>query len=509
MRILALWFPDWPIQAALLEEPRSVPHPVAIIAGHRVHVCNSPARRAGVRRGMRVRQAQALCPDLVLIENAPDRDSRMFESIATGLDEVASAVEVIRPGLVIVEAGAAGRYHGSEDHAAELLIDAAARRGVDCLAGIADQIATALIAARLGQVVPVGQSADFLHRQPLSLLVAETALGCEPEVVAALTQLGIRTLGELAELPRRAVSTRFGRAGEHCHRIASAAPDRNIAPAIPVADLAVSFTPEEPMERVDTAAFVARSLAARLHQRLSEAALVCLRLKVVAEISGQQRLERIWRTRQALGEQATAERVRWQLDGWLRSGGTGGITGLTLEPMEVAAPEPVGELWRSGADTERTRQVIARVQSTLGVDAVLQPRLLGGRGVAERIGFVAYGEQREDLDHGSWPGRIPGPLPARLGGGGSHPAARVVLVDRVREPVIVTAEALLSGRPHALAWGQREFLVVAWAGPWPVDVPGQRCARLQLVGQAGDERFPRAWLLRWVSRHWRIEAIYG
>lgn len=507
MRILALWFPDWPIQAARSEEPREMPGAVVVVAGQRVLVCNSPARRVGVRRGMRLRQARALCPDLVVFEDNPDRDSRVFESIATGLDEVAAAVEVLRPGLVIVEAGAAARYHGGEDRAAELLIDAAARRGVDCQAGIADQIATALIAARLGQVVAHGQSVAFLHRQPISLLVAETALDCDPGVVATLTQLGVRTLGELAELPRRAVHTRFGRAGEHCHRIAAAAPDRHIAPSLPARDLAVGFTPEEPIERVDTAAFVARSLATTLHQRLQQAALVCLRLKVIAEVSGGRRLERIWRTRQAMGEQATAERVRWQLDGWLSGGGAGAITGLILEPVEVAAPEPVGELWSEGTDAEQARQVVARVQSTLGVDAVLQPRLRGGRGVAERIGFVSFGEEREDLDHGSWPGRIPGPLPARLGG--AHPAARVVLVDGAERPVIVTAEALLSSRPQALGWGRRRFRVTAWAGPWPVDVPGQRCARLQVVGQAGDEGFPRAWLLRWADRHWRIEASYG
>lgn len=499
---MALWFPDWPVRAALLGG--GVRPPLAVSANHRIRVCDTLARAAGVRRGMRVRQARAVCPDLEVLADDPDRDSRMFESIAGGLDDVASAVEVLRPGLVVVDALAAGRYHGGEGRAAELLIDAASRRGVDCLAGIADDINTALIAARVGAVVPTGGSAQFLRRRPVELLVAETALGCEPGVVDSLIQLGIRTLGELADLPSTAVGTRFGRAGQHCHRIAAGVPDRRVAPKLPGADLAVAITPEEPVERVDAAAFVARSLAAKLHQGLQEAGLVCLRMKVVAELTDGRRLERTWRTREALSEQATADRVRWQLDGWLTAGGAGTITTLLLEPVEVSAPEILGELWRSGADTDQARRVISRVQSTLGVDAVIQPRLQGGRGVGERISFVPYGDAPGQPDTGTWPGKILGPLPARLG-----PDTPVQLEDGRGGMVLVTAEALLNVAPAVLRGaGVGTYRVLGWAGPWPVDTPDQRCARLQVMGQKAGDDTPRAWLLVWRDRCWRVEAEY-
>ena len=239
--------------------------------------------------------------------------------------------------------------------------------------------------------------------------------------------------------------------------------------------------------RAAAAAFAARQLAATLHDRLRAAGLSCLRLRVLAELADGTRLERIWRTREALDESATADRVRWQLDGWLTSGGAGAITSLILDPLETAAPESAGALWRSDGSTgddARARRVISRVQSSLGTDAVLQPRLVGGRGVAERIDFVPYGEQRDAPATGSWPGRIPGPLPARLGGGPTHPAARVRLIDARAEDVTVTAEALLSSLPYALGWGRHRYRVAAWAGPWPVDgawwgTDPQRVARLQ------------------------------
>lgn len=517
MRAAALWFPDWPVQAARLDSGDELAEPIAIAAQHRVKVCSHAARQLGIRRGMRVRNAQAVAPELTVVDDNPDRDGRMFASLAASFDEVAASVEVLRPGLVVVDLEAAGRFHGSEDRALEMLIDAASRRGIDAMAGAADEIATALIAARASRVVAPGGSAEFLAAQPLGSLVAEESLAADTDTVRALGQLGVSTLGELAKLPPNAVTTRFGAKGMRIHRIAAAAPDRRVAPELPVEDLAVAITPEDPIERVDAAAFAARALAASLHERLKETGRNCLRLKVVAELGDGTRVERVWRTREALTEAGTADRVRWQLDGWLTSGGSGEITSLILEPLEFAPPEPVGELWADGASTDTARRVVERVQSQLGIDAVLQPRLVGGRGVAERVAMLPFGEEPEDVEKQSWPGAIPAPLPARLGGGIDHPASRIMLIDASGAPVIVTAEALLSAEPYGLAWGEKRYLVTGWAGPWPVDagwwaqtdLPAGRVARMQVVGrEGGQEGAVTGWLLVWSRRSWRVEAVY-
>lgn len=531
MRVAALWFPDWPVQAAKLEFDDALAEPIAIAAQHRVKVCSLAARRAGIRRGMRVRNAQAAAPELTVIDDNPDRDGRMFASLAASLDDVAASVEVLRPGLVIADLEAAARFHGSEDKALEMLVDAASRRGIDAFAGAADEIATAVIAARTSSIVPSGGSVGFLAGHPIRALTAEAALGADAGTVTTLGQLGIATLGELAAIPPAAMTTRFGAAGMHVHRIATAAPDRRVAPELPTADLAVAITPEDPIERVDTAAFAARALAAALHERLQETGRNCLRLKVVAELTDGTRVERVWHTREALSEAATADRVRWQLDGWLTAQraaqsypGTpgawvGGIASLILEPLELTEPDPVGELWSGGASTDGARRVIERVQSQLGIDAVVQPRFVGGRGVAERIRLVPFGEAAPDGADASdcaWPGAIPPPLPARLGGGIDHPASGITLIDATAKPVQVTAEALLSAKPYALAWGEKKYLVTAWAGPWPVDdgwwgppAGRNRVARLQMVGRLGGaDGEPTAWLLVWTRRRWRVEAVY-
>lgn len=470
-RVAALWFPRWPVQAALLDDPELTP-PVAVVRQHRVVASDAP----GVYPGMQARQAEALAR---VVESDRELEGVIFAGIITSLDEVAASVEVLRPGLVLVDIGAAGRFYGSEDRAVELLLDAAARSGVDMAIGVADELETAQIAARHSRIVPPGGSRDFLRTQPISVLGPDAA---------AFQRLGLRTLGDLANLPKTQVLTRFGAVGRRCYDIATAAPDRRVAPDLPTTQLAVSIAPEEPIDRVDAAAFAARQLAARLHERLAKAGLVCLRLRVTAEFTDGTSSERVWRVREALAESATADRVRWQLDGWVRNKL---IRELTLDPLETATPTTWGS-------EEKAGPVIARVQSMLGTDKVLVPRLVGGRGAAERVAYTPYGEEPEPLVPGTWPGQMLSPLPSRQGDG-----TPVRLTDSSGRDVFVTAEALLSSDPHMLA----DAPVTAWAGPWPVDTDWwtqhpQRLARLQVVSGA------RAWLLVWENGGWTVEGTY-
>ncbi|WP_290278563.1 Y-family DNA polymerase [Corynebacterium faecale] len=525
---MALWFPDWPVQAVRLnrEDTEEQGQPLAIAAHHRIKVCGHSARRRGVRRGMKVRQAQAVCPELTVVEDDPERDARLFEGIVASLGEVAPSVEVLRPGLVVISADAAARYHGSEEIAAQMLISAASLPGVDIVAGIADEINTAVIATRVadGGVVGDGASISFLRAQPLGVLVAEEALGCAREVVDALGDLGIQTLGDLADLPVGSVATRFGNPGLRCHDIATARQARTVAPPIDHVDWEVSHVPGDPIQRIDVAAFMARNLAVQLHARLAEAGVVCQLLKVTADFTDGTSNSRLWRTTELLTEAATADRVRWQLDGWLTARGVtdeddqGGITALWLTPLECVPPAVASDgLWDTGTSQRAVaRQVIERVQSTLGITAVLQPVPTGGRGIAEGITLVPFGDKPDQVRNpeGTWSGRLPAPLPARLGGGINHPASQVVLISATGTPVSVTAEVLLNDAPYALGWGARRYLVTGWAGPWPVDDhwwagDGQRYARLQVVGRAVDQEAGLgAWLLIWMKGRWRIEAIY-
>ncbi|MEU0543010.1 DNA polymerase Y family protein [Nocardia sp. NPDC005978] len=318
-RVLAVWCQDWPAVAAAAEAGAPVTRAVAVFAANRVVACSAVARSEGIRRGLRRREAQGRCPDLLVAQDDPDRDARLFETVVAAVDATVPGVEVLRPGLLILAARGAARFFGSEEAAAERLVDAVAAAGAECQIGIADELSTAVLAARRGVIVPVGGGAEFLAPLPVSELSVEPALAApeRAELVDLLHRLGLRRIGDFAALTPVEVSSRFGRDAITAHRCARAEPERPPSAQTPAPDLTVDYRCEPPIERIDAAAFAGRLLATRLHEALAAASSACTRLSIYAETESGEQLSRIWRCAEPLTPDSTADRVRWQLDGWL------------------------------------------------------------------------------------------------------------------------------------------------------------------------------------------------
>ena len=104
MRVLVVWCPDWSVVAALADAERPPSAPAAVLAAGVVEVCNGAARAEGVRRGQRRRDAQARCPELLLLDAHPDRDARAFEPVLAAVEELRPGVAALRPGLLAVRA---------------------------------------------------------------------------------------------------------------------------------------------------------------------------------------------------------------------------------------------------------------------------------------------------------------------------------------------------------------------------------------------------------------------
>ena len=68
--------------------------------------------------------------------------------MTTAVDDLVPRAEVLRPGLLVLPVRGAARYFGSEQAAAERLVDAVAAAGAECQVGVADRLATAVFAAR-------------------------------------------------------------------------------------------------------------------------------------------------------------------------------------------------------------------------------------------------------------------------------------------------------------------------------------------------------------------------
>lgn len=164
--------------------------------------------------------------------------------------------------------------------------------------------------------------------------------------------------------------------------------------------------------------------------------------------------------------------------------------------------------WGGLSDTDaRAERALVAVQDLLGPDAVVAPRLQGGRGPAQRARFVTWNTREGPGDatlDAPWPGQIPAPAPAIV-----HPAPLPVeLVGAGGEPVAVSGRGLLTAPPDRLSVERHPWSVVtAWAGPWPSDErwwsrSRRRRARLQAVTGA------EAHLLVAEGGRWWVEATY-
>lgn len=522
-RVLALWCPDWPAVAAAAAADLPPTEPVAVISGNRVLACSATARAEGVGRGLRRRDAQGRCPRLRVLAADTTRDARLFEPVAAAVDAAAPGVEVLRPGLLVLAARGVARYLGSEEAAAEHLIDEVAATGVECQVGVADELSTAVIAARRSVLVPPGADAEFLAPLPVAELAAEPALAARErsDLTDLLRRLGLRTVGDFAALTPVAVASRFGADAVLAHRSARGRPERPPSGRPLPPDLVVELRCDPPVDRVDAAAFAGRTLAERLHARLAAAAVACTRLTVHASTGHGEHLARTWRCAEPLTPEATADRVRWQLDGWLtgrsESRPTAGIDVLRLEPVEVvvAGALQLG-LWGGvGAGDERARRALVRVQGLLGGDAVRVGVLGGGRDPADRVTVVPFGDEPvPDADPSApWPGRLPAPAPTVV----LSVSVPVRLVTATGEPVTVTDRGEFSDRPARVRWGTRDWDLLGHAGPWPVDErwwdPGaaRAVSRAQLLlgpGTVDAGGAPRALLVLFGGGGWCVAGVY-
>ena len=517
-RVLAIWCMDWPAVAAAAAAGLPATAPVAVTLANRVIACSSAARASGVRRALRRREAAARCPQLHVVAADADRDARFFEGVVAAVDDLVPRAEVLRPGLVVLPVRGPARFFGSEQQAAERLIDAVAAAGAECQVGIADRLSTAVFAARAGRVVAPGEDARFLSALSIRQLATEPSLsGSGREDLADLLwRMGIRTIGQFAALSRTDVASRFGADGVAAHRLARGEPERAPSGREPPAELDAVLHPDPPIDRVDAAAFAGRSLASSLHQTLMAAGVGCTRLAIHAVTANGEELNRVWRCAEPLTEDATADRVRWQLDGWLNKRKiddrpSAPVTLLRLQAVEVISAGALQlPLWGGLGEDDRlrARRALVRVQGLLGPEAVQVPVLSGGRGPAERITLTPLGDEpvpRSDPLR-PWPGQLPKPSPTVLA---DDP---VELLDVQGNPVRVTSRGLFSADPARLTAHGRDGQLRWWAGPWPVDErwwdPERargRTARAQVLLD-GDPGM--AMLLCYRQRRWYLEGLY-
>ena len=220
--IACVVIPGFELRAALRAAPVLAERPAALAPLPGTEPLLGPVTAAadavGVRPGMRLGEALATCPGLVLVEQDPATAREEWEGVLRRLEDAGFAVDSADLGCVYFETRGVERLYGGLEAALKRAL-AAVGSAWDPRVGAAERRFAALAAAnvaRPGQVLIVSdeRTSEFLAPLPLSLLPLP------PERYAELEQLGVRKLGQLAGLPGSAVAERLGPDGRRAWGLA-------------------------------------------------------------------------------------------------------------------------------------------------------------------------------------------------------------------------------------------------------------------------------------------------
>jgi protein ImuB len=215
--VICVLYPRFELVAALGDRRALLSEPAALSPqpSERQFVGEvSPSAEAfGVVRGMAMGEALVRCPDLRLVPPDPEAVRFRWSELLDRVEGIGASVESDRAGAAWFEAGGLHGIHGGLEGVLR-----AARRALGRGARLAAAPSRfAAYAAAIGtrprgrpRVVTSREVESFLAPQGVALLRTRPELHALPEV---LDRLGIRTLGELAALPSRAMAERFGHPG--------------------------------------------------------------------------------------------------------------------------------------------------------------------------------------------------------------------------------------------------------------------------------------------------------
>ena len=206
-----LRFPRLALDAIRIGEPADREKPFAVIDGpaQRRHIvlANAEARRSGVRVGLALTAAHALCPELSIASRDEGAERQSLASLAAWAYRFSADVSIAGVDAILLEVGASLTLFGGLASLLRRLRYEVAAFGFDySLAAAATATAAHVLSAQAdGIAIPhAGPLASALGAVPLA------TSGLDAEAIAALRGMGFRNLRDLFRLPRAELARRIG-----------------------------------------------------------------------------------------------------------------------------------------------------------------------------------------------------------------------------------------------------------------------------------------------------------
>ena len=174
-------------------------------------LCSKEAAVQRVYAGMKLSEARAVCADLLVREFDEKLYSKFQTQLLHHLVAASPKVSSLDFGTFLIDASGLSHLGGENRFCLHVQKLTNTSGYPDIQIGIADSAFAAQVASKSKKkrhcIVPNGKDRDFLSQ------LSVQHLPVEPETQEALYGLGIRTIGQLLELPPEEVLSRFGNEG--------------------------------------------------------------------------------------------------------------------------------------------------------------------------------------------------------------------------------------------------------------------------------------------------------
>ena len=423
----------------------------------RVAALNDAARKLGIEPGITKLQVET-CGGVLLRKRSWEEESSAQQRLLECANDFSPKVESGSPGIVLLDLTGTEKLFGTVENTARKIHARAEERGFRLRVAVASSPETALYAARGFSgitMIPRGQEARRLAPLPVDLLPIT------PEMLETLDSWGIHTFQALAALPEIPLTERLGQAGLHLQRLARGQINRTLTPPEPAPDFRESYEFDDPVETLESLAFVLNRLLQQLCAQLVAHALATNELRLTLDLEVRQQdgnngeqYRHVWKLPVATQDRKVLlTLIRLDLE---RSTFSAPIKKVSIETVSVKPRMAQGNLFAPPSpEAERLEITLARIRGVVGsadeqgIGCVGSPRLVDSH-MPDAFSVQAFSSVSESESSGA----------------NSSAEIIPVIALRIFRPAMETTVELTGEAPHFVRLWKKYRRVLAASGPW-------------------------------------------
>lgn len=267
-RYLALWFPWLPTDRQSAPAARHEPLVMVdkIKGALRLVWTNKAAADLGLAPGLGLADARARFPDVAAVGVNEAADAALLAKLAGLAERFSPSVALDEPHGLLIDITGCAHLFGGEVGLRARLCWLYRQLGLGVRATVAGTPDAARAIARFGATKIVAPGTEEALVRPLPI----AALGQPDTTVRALARAGLRTIGDLADRPSTALSSRFGEGLARALRRTLGYEDARLMTLRPVPDCVVEQALPEPLTHMEGVMAVLSDLAIEAARLLGE-----------------------------------------------------------------------------------------------------------------------------------------------------------------------------------------------------------------------------------------------